>query len=220
MSFTPFDFNPISTTVRTGGYTVPAQRFALVTAFSNDFTIDGVSAIPDTINFIIPANNGGTYQNSTLTEAGALRTYKISNEGYSRDVDINFSPNSPSFVAQLELESSLLAPITNVRLDIFDKTTNNSVSLISNLTVPSDALRMDLPTTVINNISLTGNQYLGLSVPDNFTGSTRMRVEGNSGSGDFGDWSIEGTGIIKFVIPLHTGAVLSGTSYTISEYGV
>lgn len=46
--FLPFNFNPASTTPRTGAYTIPAGRYARVkvTDFSDDFTIDSVVATP------------------------------------------------------------------------------------------------------------------------------------------------------------------------------
>ncbi len=71
----PFDFNPESSIVYTGSYTVPAGKYAIVTAQVHNggaFTIDGVTALDSDQNLVDGITNitGSTGKTVAFTVSG------------------------------------------------------------------------------------------------------------------------------------------------------
>lgn len=74
----PFNNNPVSTTVRTGAYTIPSGQYARVTVtdFSDDFEIDSTIAFYGTAAraAIVTTSSGTKYTNNTpYTMRGSLK---------------------------------------------------------------------------------------------------------------------------------------------------
>lgn len=81
MLFKPFDYNPVSVSVKTGSYSIPAGRYAYVVPECDDsnFTIDGNSAVQSrqySINGSVPSVPGGGAR-TLLTTNNNLGPIKI-----------------------------------------------------------------------------------------------------------------------------------------------
>lgn len=65
MLFVPFNHQPLTTTIKTSSYVIPAGHYARVTPASALFSIDGVQVFPsDTISFTVPADSAQNYSTS------------------------------------------------------------------------------------------------------------------------------------------------------------
>jgi hypothetical protein len=73
----PFNFQPVSTTVRTAGYTLPSGRYAYVTAFCDTgqtFSINGVVALQGNAS-TAESGTGGIVSNINQTVTNSTNNY-------------------------------------------------------------------------------------------------------------------------------------------------
>lgn len=140
----PFDFNPISTTVKTGMFTVPAGKYGWIKPLGpqkQDLTIDTVIAFPQNyFEDIILVSAAGTFEGAFLPGDGLwkvdTRFELVSGAGTPTLTSIIFqptggAPGTADFSMDFTTEFNSATPADNgIRRFVFDGHSSSFIRLI------------------------------------------------------------------------------------------